>query len=77
MSERGTRLGIRQMQKNEEQVGIDAEIKRYLHPHRFRHTFATEFLTKGADLFFISDELTSSEIGSKDLVLLKLHTPLS
>ncbi|WP_324727856.1 tyrosine-type recombinase/integrase [Lysinibacillus fusiformis] len=44
------------MQKIEEQVGIDAEIKRYLHPHRFRHTFATEFLTKGANLSFISDE---------------------
>lgn len=71
ISERGTRLGIRQMQKIVEQVGIDAKIKSSLHPHRFRHTFATELLTKGADLSFIADEL-----GHKQLQTTKIYACL-
>ncbi len=53
----GTRLGISRMRKIINQLGESAGIKGSLYPHRFRHTFATELLTKGAELDFIADEL--------------------
>jgi len=57
VSEIGTRLGISRMRKIINQLGHSAGIKGSLYPHRFRHTFATELLTKGAELDFIADEL--------------------
>lgn len=53
----GTRLGISRMRKIINQIGKSAGITGSLYPHRFRHTFATELLTKGAELDFIADEL--------------------
>jgi site-specific recombinase XerD len=43
-------------------IGKEAGLAGSLHPHRLRHTFATEFLAKGADLLFISDELGHSDL---------------
>ncbi|MDG5473692.1 tyrosine-type recombinase/integrase [Jeotgalibacillus sp. ET6] len=53
----GTRLGISRMRKIINRLGKSSGIKDSLYPHRFRHTFATELLTKGAELDFIADEL--------------------
>lgn len=53
----GTRLGMSRMRKIINQLGHSAGITGSLYPHRFRHTFATELLTKGAELDFIADEL--------------------
>lgn len=53
----GTRLGMSRMRKIINQLGKSAGITGSLYPHRFRHTFATELLTKGAELDFIADEL--------------------
>lgn len=44
------------------QFGQEAGIKGTLHPHRLRHTFATDMLSKGADLLFIADELGHTNI---------------
>ncbi|WP_082003267.1 tyrosine-type recombinase/integrase [Sporosarcina sp. ZBG7A] len=57
VSRTGTRLGMSRMRKNINQLGKSAGITGSLYPHRFRHTFATELLTKGAELDFIADEL--------------------
>ncbi len=57
VSRTGTRLGMSRMRKIINQLGESAEISGSLYPHRFRHTFATELLTKGAELDFIADEL--------------------
>lgn len=52
-----TRLGTAAIRKIVGRIGRTAKLIRPLHPHRFRHTFATELLSKGANLSFIADEL--------------------
>jgi site-specific recombinase XerD len=51
------RLGISTIYKIVRKIGEGAGLLTRLHPHRLRHTFATELLAKGAELSFISDEL--------------------
>lgn len=43
-------------------VGKEVGIVGSLHPHRLRHTFATELLAKGADLLFIAEELGHGDL---------------
>jgi len=57
-----TRLSIRRIGRILNQIGKRAKLSGSLHPHRLRHTFATELLVKGADLLFIADELGHSDI---------------
>ncbi|MGE7667166.1 site-specific tyrosine recombinase/integron integrase [Ureibacillus composti] len=71
ISERGTRLSIRRIQEIVEHIGEMAGIESSLHPHRFRHTFATELLSKGADISFIADEL-----GHKNLQTTQIYANL-
>lgn len=58
----GKRLSIRRMQEIVNKIGKDANLTTRLYPHRLRHTFATELLTKGADMSFIKDELGHNDI---------------
>lgn len=51
------RLSINRMQVVLGKMGERANLMGTLFPHRFRHTFATDLLEKGAELSFISDEL--------------------
>lgn len=71
ISERGTRLGIRRQQEIVKEIGEKAKLIGSLYPHRFRHTFATELLIKGADLSFIADEL-----GHRNLQTTKIYARL-
>lgn len=64
----GTRLGMSRMRKIINRLGESAGITGSLHPHRFRHTFATELLTKGAELDFIA-----AELGHKNLETTKIY----
>ncbi|PYF07569.1 tyrosine-type recombinase/integrase [Ureibacillus chungkukjangi] len=57
LSERETRLGIQRIRDILKNIGKRVNLVGSLHAHRFRHTFATELLAKGADLSFIADEL--------------------
>jgi len=61
------RLSIVQMRRIIKQLGEDAELSGSLYPHRLRHTFATDMLTKGADLFFIADELGHKDINTTEI----------
>ncbi|MGX9133253.1 tyrosine-type recombinase/integrase [Rummeliibacillus sp. JY-2-4R] len=63
----GKRLGIRQIQGIIEKTGEKAGLDKKLHPHRFRHTFATELLAKGAELTFIGAELGHSDIATTQI----------
>lgn len=58
----GARLREGSIQRLMRDIGVIAELPSSLHPHRFRHTFATELLAKGADLEYIRDELGHSNL---------------
>jgi site-specific recombinase XerD len=45
-------------------IGLAAELQGNLHAHRFRHTFATNLMEKGADLSFIGDLLGHSNLNT-------------
>lgn len=45
-------------------LGEKAGLTQSLHPHVFRHTFATTMLAKGADLQFIADELGHNNLNT-------------
>lgn len=57
-----TRLSISGIEHVLSSLGEKAGLRTRLHPHRLRHTFATELLAKGAELSFISDELGHADI---------------
>lgn len=63
----GRRLTVRMIQEIVKEVGEEARLTSKLHPHRLRHTFATELLAKGAELSFIGDELGHSDIGTTQI----------
>lgn len=58
----GKRLGVRGVQYIVHDIGEEAQLNKRLFPHRLRHTFATELLSKGAELSFIADELGHTDI---------------
>lgn len=63
----GKRLSRRGIQAIVAKIGKEAGLTTSLHPHRFRHTFATELLAKGADLSFIGDELGHSNVSTTQI----------
>lgn len=63
----GRRLAIRTIQEIVNNIGEEAGLDTSLHPHRLRHTFATELLAKGADLSFIADEMGHTDIGTTQI----------
>ncbi|MGG7621552.1 tyrosine-type recombinase/integrase [Bacillus coreaensis] len=63
-----TRLSIGRMRFILSNMGDKVALSGSLHPHRLRHTFATELYSKGADLSFIADEL-----GHKDLKTTQIY----
>ncbi|OBW58860.1 hypothetical protein A9986_07910 [Solibacillus silvestris] len=67
VSSNGKRLGIRRIQIIIQDIGEEAQLKTQLHPHRLRHTFATELLSKGAELSFIADELGHTNISTTQI----------
>lgn len=62
ISWKGQRLSVRTIQDIIRKIGVEAGLSSSLHPHRLRHTFATELLAKGAELSFIGDELGHRDI---------------
>ncbi|MYL34290.1 tyrosine-type recombinase/integrase [Pontibacillus yanchengensis] len=63
----GGRLSIRAIQDIMNRIGKGAELASSLHPHRLRHTFATEMLSKGAELTFISEELGHADVNTTQI----------
>lgn len=71
VSKWGERIKISYIQRIVKELGESAKLPSPLHPHRFRHTFATELLAKGASLSFIADEL-----GHEDIKVTKVYANL-
>lgn len=57
----GNRLGTQSIYKITKKLGKQVGLLQSLHPHVFRHTFATMMIARGADLEFIADELGISD----------------
>lgn len=57
-----TRLSTSWIGKILNELGKRSKLSASLHPHRLRHTFATDLLAKGADLVFIAEELGHSDV---------------
>jgi site-specific recombinase XerD len=67
ISSKGGRLTISQIYVIIRAIGRKAGLNKSLHPHRLRHTFATELLAKGAELSFIGDELGHNDIATTQI----------
>lgn len=63
----GKRLGTAGIRNIVKKIGEEAGMSTRLHPHRLRHTFATELLAKGAELSFIGDELGHSNLSTTQI----------
>ncbi|QOK25893.1 tyrosine-type recombinase/integrase [Cytobacillus oceanisediminis] len=63
----GKRLAIRTMNTIITEIGEGAGLGKGLHPHRLRHTFATELMAKGAELSFISEEMGHSSLSTTQI----------
>lgn len=58
----GSRLSIQRIREIIIEIGESAGLSKKLTPHKFRHSFATNLLTKGAGLSFISGALGHSDL---------------
>lgn len=63
----GKRLSIRRIHEIIQEVGKTAQLTTNLHPHRLRHTFATELLSKGAELSFIGEEMGHNNLATTNI----------
>lgn len=69
----GKSLSTRRIHDIVQEIGIQADVDK-LHPHRFRHTFATTLLAKGAELSFISEALGHGDLRTTQIYA---HLPKS
>lgn len=63
----GKNMNIETIERIIRDLGENANIGTSLYPHRFRHTFATDLLSKGAELSFIQEELGHSDISTTQI----------
>lgn len=61
---RGGRLTCSGIYEVVRKLGKAAGLPSSLHPHKLRHTFATNLMSKGAELEFIADELGHSNLNT-------------
>lgn len=63
----GDRLNVRSIRRMLSEFGQAAQISKPLHPHLFRHSFATHLLNHGVDLRFVQELLGHVSIRSTQI----------
>lgn len=71
LSQRGGRLGNRQVAKRLEQLGVKQGIETHISPHKLRHSFATHVLESSGDLRAVQELL-----GHANLATTQVYTHL-
>jgi integrase/recombinase XerD len=64
MNSKGRRLLPDGIYEVTTRLGKKIGLKQSLHPHSFRHTFATNMLARGAELEFIADEMGHADLNT-------------
>jgi integrase/recombinase XerD len=67
LNNRGTKLSRMGIWKIADRYFKEAEIKRDVHPHTFRHSFATHLIEGGADLRAVQEMLGHSDISTTQI----------